>query len=654
MLPSVTVRKRYRPTLVCLNCRRRKTKCDREKPACGNCVKIGETCFYSEHAEENAVKKVKYTYVEDLGLPEIINMTPRGFKISVKRSAAWFNGLFSDIAIIERDPYLTITDEVVDILFETMRNTFDRRKQDYVLTLPNSLKIITTYNSKPQPSEEMLFHQIAKEFSAIRSAPVEDIYIPDQKEFWTRYYPHFTGIIHPLLPIFDLEELKSLIQKFFDHQTKEPGVLNEKAHESTILMTIYLIVNLYLMEFDSRNMTIQKNINLIKGKIMNYKWFQKTTLFQIRTFLLLRFHNWCSYHDNDGSRTNANDGLMGLIMGHCNSLGTTWQLWTNIDKPEFRIIWAAALNWDRKLALLTGSDPLNTRTMKVPELPDDYLVIKFLKCCIDDPNKLDYTLAMDTLGRLTFEKEHRLLQWELRIVVLMAKLSLHHGKLNHSNTGIIAIIRVIEELITIWNEYFETPLLPISYSRRIVELSMNKALVILPAIILRVQDPHKHEVIQLMNKLSTTYFNEFPRFYHVFKRLFIYKLTFNLVSRQDSLNHLIMILKHERPEVLEKMGIFKDHADMTDEDLIKAWNNKYRHVETPCHFKVDIKCKEYQSNLYSSSYQNTIEKLEKTHTVKSDTIDVAQFLQQVFDLTEFDRFYDIDIDVFPKFENVLY
>jgi hypothetical protein len=37
---------KYRPSLSCSVCRRRKVKCGKEKPACGNCVRMDEVCEY--------------------------------------------------------------------------------------------------------------------------------------------------------------------------------------------------------------------------------------------------------------------------------------------------------------------------------------------------------------------------------------------------------------------------------------------------------------------------------------------------------------------------------------------------------------------------------------------------------------------------------
>lgn len=50
MVNKEPVNRRRRPPISCLNCRRRKVKCDRQKPSCGGCVKngVGHLCEYVE------------------------------------------------------------------------------------------------------------------------------------------------------------------------------------------------------------------------------------------------------------------------------------------------------------------------------------------------------------------------------------------------------------------------------------------------------------------------------------------------------------------------------------------------------------------------------------------------------------------------------
>lgn len=55
---------RNRPSLSCLGCRRRKIKCEKQRPACANCVRLGDECVYESEADqrEKAAAKKRKTH----------------------------------------------------------------------------------------------------------------------------------------------------------------------------------------------------------------------------------------------------------------------------------------------------------------------------------------------------------------------------------------------------------------------------------------------------------------------------------------------------------------------------------------------------------------------------------------------------------------
>jgi hypothetical protein len=50
---------RNRASYSCHSCRRRKVKCDRQHPTCGNCSKMAEACVYSDNTGKGAANKEK-------------------------------------------------------------------------------------------------------------------------------------------------------------------------------------------------------------------------------------------------------------------------------------------------------------------------------------------------------------------------------------------------------------------------------------------------------------------------------------------------------------------------------------------------------------------------------------------------------------------
>jgi len=55
---------RNRPSLSCSACRRRKIKCEKQRPACANCVRLGDECMYEglEEWEKKAAAKKRKTH----------------------------------------------------------------------------------------------------------------------------------------------------------------------------------------------------------------------------------------------------------------------------------------------------------------------------------------------------------------------------------------------------------------------------------------------------------------------------------------------------------------------------------------------------------------------------------------------------------------
>lgn len=60
---------RNRPSLSCSACRRRKIKCEKQRPSCANCVRSGDECVYdsdADHREKAAAKKRKISLDHNL------------------------------------------------------------------------------------------------------------------------------------------------------------------------------------------------------------------------------------------------------------------------------------------------------------------------------------------------------------------------------------------------------------------------------------------------------------------------------------------------------------------------------------------------------------------------------------------------------------
>lgn len=116
----MALRRRNRPTVVCSNCKRRKSKCDKQKPACSNCVRLGDeaTCTYLNEPVGKGTSSLHMAKRPRLASedsdfsryrpPVLVNLLPAGYSVFAKRSATTRLKPLSTAAIRERDPYLQI------------------------------------------------------------------------------------------------------------------------------------------------------------------------------------------------------------------------------------------------------------------------------------------------------------------------------------------------------------------------------------------------------------------------------------------------------------------------------------------------------------------------------------------------------------------
>ncbi|QHS74651.1 Oaf3p [Saccharomyces paradoxus] len=195
---QVRAKKRHRITVVCTNCKKRKSKCDRTKP-CGTCVRLGDmdSCVYFtdssgqpetsstlndieplrkqtsplERISPGFTKKRRsspprqnegyWQRAQELGrrssgyylpvyeeTPFFIDLVPNGFYLETKRSADNLFGLFTDRAIENRDPYLqamvTFRSIAIKKMMGKLGNNGNNVKNG---SLPKSFEALSTFDA---------------------------------------------------------------------------------------------------------------------------------------------------------------------------------------------------------------------------------------------------------------------------------------------------------------------------------------------------------------------------------------------------------------------------------------------------------------------------------------------------------------------------
>lgn len=385
-----SVRKRNRLTVVCSNCRRRKSKCDRQIP-CGNCVRLGDkdTCVYIKEAKGErapinvrigktqtsnsrgnsvslAKKQVSIDTVQEDG-PEYISMIPNGRFIEVKRSAMTMFSLLTDIAVEHRDPYLKslITFRMIAIEMTVNRINGNKQQGNSNPSLPQSFAPLSIFDSDGDPlSSEGFFkqHQLIhkslfdkfgkyrKDDSAKYNEREDFIgdHLPSRAIIFEDILPFFESYISSIAPIFNLELLKYEVKEFYN-TWEATGKLSFKNFDHVVYCIILLITKLcqlsinfskYSSKLQSRIQTLQTNkyIAIVNHYLFEMKSLRKCTLMQLQCLLLLRLYHWCGPEDGDGEVLQHGQILQGTIIASCKEMGISWLSLLTPDDYFFKLV----------------------------------------------------------------------------------------------------------------------------------------------------------------------------------------------------------------------------------------------------------------------------------------------------------------------------
>ncbi|SCV01777.1 LAMI_0G13652g1_1 [Lachancea mirantina] len=368
-------RKRRRLTIVCTNCKRRKSKCDKKKPVCGNCTRLGDedTCVYVSHAESPnsnvpSVVSLSFENVDEIPVMNV-DLAPNGNVVIAKRSATAYVKPLTTVGAAWRDPYLQVLNALCSV---NKRHVRCRSAKSGELngtekSLPSSIESLKKIEQR-EPSDaarvepeklinrhrNMYKHLFTKfgEYRQNKSGKVNDKeipgkHIPDQQTFETVIWPHFEVHVSPLCPIFENSILHHEIISLYRNLQKN-SILNKKNNDNVIYAILLLITLLcqfsvncagkFNSDSSSRDDARITSINTRKYfAVVNYclsqnKVYRKINLLQLQALLLLRFYHWCAPDEGDGEQLQQSNILMGAIIASCREVGAGWSCFKDGDK----------------------------------------------------------------------------------------------------------------------------------------------------------------------------------------------------------------------------------------------------------------------------------------------------------------------------------
>ncbi|GAV53580.1 hypothetical protein ZYGR_0AK00820 [Zygosaccharomyces rouxii] len=385
---DASVKRRNRPTVVCTNCKRRKSKCDRQKP-CSNCVRFGntDTCLYvqntknakTQHGDDTSDKVMKQQpqmvrgrrngasgsvigskaksipFLDDplaLSGKAYVNLSPNGNFVELKRSAVTMFSYFSNKAIQDRDLYLSALVTFRSIAIEMTTNSLKGTKNySENPSLPESFKPLSIFDADGDPlSSDSLFrqHQLIhkslfdkygkyRRDEATRVSEVSKLLdgnLPSRHFFVNHILVHFESHIVEMVPIFEMEFLKYDINSFYD-KWEQSRIISVKAFDHMVCCVILLITKICILSTSFARLPSElqehlgkldtsKYIAVVHHYMFEMKSLRKCTLRQLQILLLLRFYHWCAPEDGDGDSLQHSHILMGTIIASCQEMGISW------------------------------------------------------------------------------------------------------------------------------------------------------------------------------------------------------------------------------------------------------------------------------------------------------------------------------------------
>lgn len=388
------MRKRNRSTVVCSNCRRRKSRCDRQHP-CSNCVRLGDqdTCTYvkepkasrgrvlidvrmdkslstnrKESSSDSTVEPIRLEPVQPKNSrPAYVNIIPNGRFIEVKRSTMTMFSLLSDIAIEHRDPYLKslITFRMLAIDMTVTRIHGNKRNcEKSNPSLPQSFAPLSIFDADGDPlSSEGSFkrHQLihrslfdkfgrhrkndASQFEDNEQFITENL--PPRSILFESILPFFENYIFSIVPVFHMELLKHEIGEFYDswESTKKVSVkkFDHIVYCLTLLITKLCQLSINFSKFSSKlqspiqHLNTDKYIAIVNHYLFEKKTLRKCTLMQLQCLIVLRVYHWCAPEDGDGEVMQHGQILLGTIISSCKEMGISWLSLLTPDDYFFKL-----------------------------------------------------------------------------------------------------------------------------------------------------------------------------------------------------------------------------------------------------------------------------------------------------------------------------
>lgn len=334
---GASIRRRNRPTVVCTNCKRRKSKCDRQQP-CSNCIRFGntDTCLYvinpknaklrQSDGTDGNVRKIRHISKGDsntdnsdaheissiptdfhtsskpfaLNETKYVNLSPNGSYIQIKRSAITMFSCFTNKSIECRDLYLSALVMFRSIAIDMNANALkEHRNYSKNPSLPHSFKHLSIFDADGDPlSSDNLFRHhklihrsLFDKYGKYRKDASTKIFdanellngsLPSRNLFFDHILKFFESHIVHMIPIFDLEGLKYDANNFYS-EWEHYKMVSVKNFDHMVCCVILLITKLCILSMNFSNLPSELHGHLKKLDTSKYIAITHHYIFEMKS-----------------------------------------------------------------------------------------------------------------------------------------------------------------------------------------------------------------------------------------------------------------------------------------------------------------------------------------------------------------------------------
>ncbi|KAK0918889.1 hypothetical protein LTR91_008711 [Friedmanniomyces endolithicus] len=374
-----TKQKRNKPTLSCLECVERKTKCDRARP-CIACVKRQSSCQYSPIA--NLIASADHKTGRDNQARFVTKPLSKIRKTSTASSTT------------------TITSPVTDNGWTTIENRAHRKSMSSNGSSPYLLSNVPYSQSSPSNVFGIGSQHPFSNYWTCQGGLPEVISVMPSKEQADILIARYFEAVDPVYPFIHRRSFYADYERFWSVSLEERG--NTDASFVALHYAMYALGTQFMPfpSYEERSQTAEFYCSAANQALRVYSYLNRTSMRAIQAMLLMAYF---LMNDNHASDAYAWAGIH-LRQAYAMRLHRDPDIVTPdasvLEKQQRRKLWQAVFHHDTFLTVLLKLPPTATHSdVPVESLADEHeLSLDGLDTCLDTHSRVENLMSINVIA----------------------------------------------------------------------------------------------------------------------------------------------------------------------------------------------------------------------------------------------------------------